>query len=158
MLITKKKLQELRACREARRFFKKHYKEIEVGELLRDVLQYKQEVEKYGSDIYNWCYWLIISILSRKAAVQFAVYAAEKVLYIYEDKYPTDLRPRRSIEAAKTCLENPNSATARAADAADAAYAARAAEVDPRLKDEILEFGIQLMKNASQLPNKEETK
>ena len=52
-------------------------------------------------------------------SVNFAIYAAEQVVKIYEDKYPNDSRPRDAIKAAKAYLKNP---TARAA--ADAAYAA----------------------------------
>jgi hypothetical protein len=65
-------------------------------------------------------------------SVALAIYAAEQVIKIYEDKYPNDSRPRDAIKAAKAYLKTPNKktadATARAADAAyaaaDAAYAA----------------------------------
>ena len=127
MLITSDKLQELRACVEAVNFFEEHYKEIEIVELLRDVVKYEEEISKeYNSNVYGWRYWLIASILSRKAAVRFAVYAAEKVLHIYEDEYPEDKRPREAIEAAKAYLENPK-ADAIAYAARDAAYDAYAA-------------------------------
>ncbi len=59
--------------------------------------------------------------------IQFAILCAEAVLHHFEDKYPTDKRPREAIEDAKAYLKDP---TARAAAAADAyaadAYAAAA--------------------------------
>jgi len=127
MLITKKELRKLSACPEAIEFFSNHYKEIEIVELLREVVKYEQEVEEqYKEDVYKWSYWLISKSASRKATTRFAVYAAEKVLHIYEDEYPEDKRPREAIEAAKAYLENPK-ADAIAYAARDAAYAAASA-------------------------------
>ena len=61
---------------------------------------------------------------SPKLSIFLAVYFAELVLPIFEEKYPDDLRPRKAIEVAKTVLESGQPA---AADAADAAYAAASA-------------------------------
>lgn len=57
---------------------------------------------------------------TKEDSVALAIFAAEQVVEIYEERYPGDLRPRKAIEAAKAYLENPTDAT----DAADAAYAA----------------------------------
>ena len=67
--------------------------------------------------------------------VSYAVFAAEEVIDIYEKKYPDNDKPRRAIEAAKRCINNPSkenkaAAAAYAADAADAAAAAYAAAAD----------------------------
>jgi hypothetical protein len=68
---------------------------------------------------YNW---------TKLDSVALAIYSAELVIKIYEDKYPNDSRPRDAIKAAKAYLKTPNKKNARAAaDAADAADAARAA-------------------------------
>jgi hypothetical protein len=73
-----------------------------------------------------------------KANILYAIYSAEAVLPIYENKYPNDNRPRLAIEAAKIALKYPteeNKAKARAAasaataSAASAAWAAAAATV-----------------------------
>ena len=58
-----------------------------------------------------------------KLSIFLAVYFAELVLSIFEEKYPDDLRPRKAIEVAKTVLESGQSAAAHAADAAYAAAA-----------------------------------
>jgi hypothetical protein len=78
-------------------------------------------------------------------SVALAICCAEKVIGIYEAKYPDDNRPRNAIDAAKKWLaeqtkENENAAYAAvcaaaraayaAADAADAAYAAACAAAD----------------------------
>lgn len=69
----------------------------------------------------------------KKICVQMAVEFAERVLPIFEAKYPQDQRPRKAIDAVKEWLINPTAAAAAytadaAADAAHAAtYAADAA-------------------------------
>lgn len=55
-------------------------------------------------------------------SVALAIYCAEQVLKIYEDKYPKDSRPRDAIKAAKAYLKDPNKK-----NAAYASYAASAA-------------------------------
>ena len=56
----------------------------------------------------------------KRVMVMFAIFCAESVIKIYEDKYPNDDRPRKAIGAAKEYLKSDKKA-ARAA-----AYAARA--------------------------------
>jgi len=48
--------------------------------------------------------WYAEEISRSKTQIQFAILCAEKVLHIYEEKYPQDNRPRKAIEAAKNCL------------------------------------------------------
>lgn len=72
-------------------------------------------------------------------SVALAIYCAEKVIGIYEAKYPGDNRPRNAIDAAKKWLaeqtkENENAAYA-AADAA--ARAADRAAYDAETRNEI---------------------
>ena len=108
MIINREKLEELDACKEAIVFFSSKYDQIEEVALLRDVLQYEDEVKReYGKDIYEWCYWLIAYILEPIDRVRFSVYTAELVLHIYEEQYPGDMRPRKTIDSVKTWIENP---------------------------------------------------
>ena len=60
----------------------------------------------------------------RPLFVFLAIAFAEKVLPIWEGKYPEDMRPRKAIEAAKEWLSNPSDA---AANDAYIAYADAAA-------------------------------
>ena len=64
-----------------------------------------------------------------KVSQLYAIYCAEAVLHIYEDKYTNDNRLRLVIEAAKTYLRNPTDENrdATAANVANAAYDAAAA-------------------------------
>ena len=67
-----------------------------------------------------------------KEQLSLAIQCAEKVLFIFEEKYPNDDRPRKAIEAAKVYLANPTeenrvAAADAADDAGDAADAADAA-------------------------------
>ena len=59
-----------------------------------------------------------------KEKLSLATQCAERVLFIWEEKYPNDDRPRKAIEAAKTCLENPTEENKKAA-----AIAGRAANI-----------------------------
>ena len=69
----------------------------------------------------EWGNWLICRIMNKNQSVQYAIFAAEQVIDIYEGKYPDDKRPRNAIEAAKAYLQNPSKKTK---DYACAAYAA----------------------------------
>ena len=69
--------------------------------------------------------------MNKTQKVQYAIFAAEQVIDIYEKKYPDDLRPRKAIEAAKSYLDNPCKKTkAYAAAYVDDAAAAAAAAAD----------------------------
>jgi hypothetical protein len=81
-------------------------------------------------DYFDWANWLITKILNKKQNVMYAVYAAELVLHIYENRYPDDKRPRKAIEAAKNYLSDAADAAYAAYAAADAAYAAYAVADD----------------------------
>ena len=56
----------------------------------------------------------------KEDSVELAIYAAEMVIHIFEDKNPSDDRPRKAIEAAKSWLAGKSNAYAYAA--VDAAY------------------------------------
>ncbi len=63
----------------------------------------------------------------RGLSVWIASTFAEDALHIFERKYPSDMRPRKAIEAAKAWMNNPCKETASAASAASAdAFAADA--------------------------------
>ena len=97
-------------------------------------------------DKIDWANWLIVRLLNRKNSIRYAIFAAEKVLPLYEKNYPNDAIPRKAIEAAIKILENytkeNRNRAIRAAEAAirasHAAYAARAvhlAKVDQAAAD-----------------------
>ena len=74
-----------------------------------------------------WANWLIVRIMDYKKYVSYAVYAAERVIDIFEKKYPDNKKPREAIKAAKKCITEPtkkNRDTAHAAADASADYAA----------------------------------
>jgi len=39
---------------------------------------------------HQWANWLIVRCMNKKQKVQYAVFAAEQVLPLYENKYPDD--------------------------------------------------------------------
>jgi hypothetical protein len=150
--ITKEWLHEKRACAEGYDWFIRQRARDEVK-----VLEHLIKDEKF-----DWAIWLIVRRMTRKQYLQYAVFAAEQVIDIFEKKYPNDKRPREAITAARKCIEDDTqenrAAADAAADAADAAayadaYAADAAAVaayaaDARkeMRTRILTYGISLMK------------
>lgn len=62
-------------------------------------------------------------------SVALAIYAAELVIKLFEQKYPDDKRPRKAIQAAKAWLKNPTEENRKKASSAAyyAAYAASSA-------------------------------
>ncbi len=83
--------------------------------------------------------WLISRKLKRMDCVRYAVFAARKVLNLYEEFNKNDSRPRLAIEAAEEFLRN---STKKNKDAA--AYAAYAA-ANAAMLEEILKYGIKLL-------------
>lgn len=69
-----------------------------------------------------WANWLIVRLLDRPGWIRYAVYAAEQVLPIFEQRQPADDRPRKAIAAARAVLANNTKNTRNAA--AHATYAA----------------------------------
>jgi hypothetical protein len=118
MIITKQWLEKKGACPEGIKWLEDKKADF-AGDLLVRLL--------IKEDKLDWANWLIVRIMDYKQRVSYAVYAAEQVIKIYEKEYPDDKRPRKAIEAAKKCIDNPSKENKNAAyAAADAAYAAYA--------------------------------
>ena len=67
----------------------------------------------------------VIMILNTKMiSVRWAIACASRVLYIFEKKYPDDLRPRQALEAAELWLNSPTETNRMAVYEAYAACAA----------------------------------
>ena len=49
----------------------------------------------------DWANWLIVRLMDQRKQIQYAIFAAEKVLNNYETLYQNEDRPRKAIEAAK---------------------------------------------------------
>ena len=149
MKITNKWLKEKRACIEGIDWFNSQ-KETEAVKVLTKLIKEKK---------LDWANWTICRVFIIKQRVQYAVFAAEQVLHIFEKKYPNDNRPRKAIEAAKKCIKKNTeanrdaaSAASAAASAASAAYAANvaayaaASAAKKQLKLKILNYGLNLLK------------
>ena len=152
MKITVDWLKEKRACLEGIEWFE-NQKLSESVDVLKSLIK---------EDKLDWANWTIVRVMERKQYLQYAVFAAEQALDIFEQKYPDDKRPRQAIDSARKCLENnseENRAAAYAAHAAAyaayaaadaAAYAAYAAGAAGRvakkkMRLKILEYGIGLL-------------
>jgi hypothetical protein len=126
MKISIKWLEEINACYDGISWFKKQFKKQKAAEIEGlDVVEKLIDEKRLP-----WANWLIVRLMTRKQKVQYAVFAAEQVINLFEKKYPDDKRPRKAIEAAKTWISDPSEENRRAADAAADAYAAYAAYAD----------------------------
>jgi hypothetical protein len=126
MKITKEWLRANRACGEGVVWFE-NQSQTDTKSVVKSLM---------ADGRFSWANWLVTKKMDRANGVKYAIYVAEKVLHIYEEKYPGDDRPRKAISAARRYLKTPsekNRAAARdaraaadsAADAADfAVYAA----------------------------------
>jgi hypothetical protein len=115
MKIAEEWLREKNACKDGIRWFL-NQKETDPAKIIKQFVKKEEHLD--------WANWLIVRIMSYKQYVSYAVYAAEQVLHIFEDKFPDD-RPRRAIKAAKKCVEDPSEENRKIAlDAADAANSA----------------------------------
>ena len=127
MKITKEQIKDLKPRGDARQWYLSTdtHKEEDLEALLL----------RTNAQNSKWARWLFARIMSVKQRREIAIFAAEQVLHIFEEKYPKDNRPRKAIEAARMVLEVGSgknrlaaySAAAAAYSAADAASAATAA-------------------------------
>jgi hypothetical protein len=128
MLITKEYLKSLNPCEDRYRHYLDHYKDWSgTLEQFLDLEGLTHEDKK----------WVFVRSIDKDNLRFVAADLAERVLYIYENKYPSDDRPRKAIKAARSGSADAAYAAARAAadayaaaDAADAAYAAARAAAD----------------------------
>lgn len=143
MIITLQKLKKLGACSGGVKWFKVQ-KEKELRPILYALLP----------DHSSWANWLIVRYMTKKQKVQYAIFAAEQVLSIFEKKYPEDKRPRLAIKAAKNWAKNPTAKNKRAAyAAASAAYAAAdaaasaaaSAAARKKMQKTIIDYGLKLL-------------
>ena len=98
-----------------------------------------------ADDHWDYANWLLPRLMDYRGYVSYAVYAAELVLPIWEKKYPDDKLPRKAIEAAKRCIDNPSKKNKQvaAAWAEAAAWAANLAGAE-KIKSKITEKGLEI--------------
>ena len=117
MLITDEWIAEHKPCGQAIKWW--DHKERDPVKIARALI---------AENKLDWAHWLVVRILNRRQLVEYAIFAAEQVLPVFEEKYPNDKRAREAIDAARRVLED-DTPKNRAADVAAyaAAHAARAA-------------------------------
>jgi hypothetical protein len=119
MRINKEIVAKLKPCDDGYAWYLKNYS----TDLLETLLNVNDTCP-------NWARWLFIRLMNVKQRRSIAVFAAERVLPIFEKRYPNDDRPRKAIESAKAVIKKDTKANrekAKLAAAADAyaAYAKR---------------------------------
>ena len=120
MKITQEKLKEWSACANGYKWA--------CGILKDKPMAVKEFIKITAEHRLDWANWVICRVFDKPNKVRYAIFAAEQVIHLFENKYPNDKRPRKAIEAAKAWLDNPNSASADYAHyAASIAYADSAA-------------------------------
>lgn len=121
---TLKELQKAHACKDRYEYLKKclgkGFGEERQFSLLK-ILDYNGVQD---------CLWALRATLqnSKFIRVRLAIKFAERVLHIYEARYPGDKRPRKAINAALKYIIEPKK------ENADAAYAAKANEIKEQEK------------------------
>lgn len=118
--ITTEFLESINACDEGKDWVAK-YEDKEPIAVIRCLV---------ADDKWEWANWLIVRIMDYKQHVSYAIFAALQVIDIYEKQYPGDDRPRKAIEAAQRCVNNPTEENKSAAESAAwsaAAWSARSA-------------------------------
>ena len=149
MNITQQQLKDWSACTDGYKWA--------CGILKDKPMEVKKFLKITADHRLDWAHWVMARVMTYDQYVNYAVYAAEQVIDIYEKKYPDDKRPRLAIEAAKNCigLKGASEVAARAAagDAARAAawaagaaaWAAAGAAAQKQMQIKILEYGLSLL-------------
>ena len=87
---------------------------------------------------WHWANWLLVRLLDRPNSIRYAVFATQQILYLYENKYPSDKQPRKAVEAAMKVIEKDTSKTRTAAAIAGSAVA--------EMRTKIFDYGIELFR------------
>ena len=117
---------EVRLCRKC---YNKAVLENQYADGLISKEQYEEELKKLSSNLkLSW--EELTEEEELKINILHAIYCAEAVLPIFENKYPNDNRPRLAIEVAKIALKYPTAENKAKASAAGASWVARAASWD----------------------------
>ena len=143
-MISIKSLKEMNACKYGIEWYNKNKKKTML-----------ETLNQTDNESINYCNWYITKVLNKDNKNRYAIYAAEQVIDIYENKYPNDDRPRKAIEAAKNYLnnqtvENENTDADYAAYAvayAAADYTAYVAIADYNMKKGNIQYGITLLED-----------
>ena len=141
MKITIERLKELKPCEEG---FKWYLENIKT-ENLEDVLL---QVNKHDA---LWARWLFTNLMTKEQNVRIAIFSARLVLHFFEEKYPTDDRPRKAIETAEKYLtaEASGDAARAAWDAAEASGDAGAAALLDT-QEKIIREAVRILATASE--------
>ena len=96
------------------RYFKNvNLKRYEASNLLELAIKNKDYIDAGNA---------MSKLMSKPQRVEWAIYCANQVLHIFENKHPDDKRPKTALEAAERWLEDPTTDNAADADiAADGA-------------------------------------
>ena len=97
MTITQQQLKDWSACADGYKWA--------CGILKDKPMEVKNFLKITADHRLDWANWVIVRVMTYDQYVKYAVFAAEQVIKIYEDKYPDDKRPRLAIEAARKYLE-----------------------------------------------------
>ena len=131
MIINQKWVKEQSACEGGAKWFNDNYsKDVEGYEVVETLIKDKAIAKEHSSDTsLSWANWLIVRLMTRKQYLQYAVFAAEQAILIYEKKNPPEKLMHDCIDAAKAVIENDTAEnrnkSAAAWDASwDAAWAA----------------------------------
>ena len=128
MKINQKWVKEQGACEGGTKWFNDNYSEnIEGAEVVEALIKDKAIAKEHGSGTsLSWANWLIVRLMTRKQYLQYAVFAAEQAIHIYEKKNPSAKEMHNCIAAAKAVIENDTAENRKLAAAAWAAAGAAA--------------------------------
>ena len=146
MILTMQWLEEKKSCESGILWYKAHNEPQTVESCLALLISQKTD------ETLGYANWLLSRTLNETNCRRYAIFAARKVLPVFEKLYPDDKRPRQAIEAAEGFLDGTVSAKelAKAATAACVAVSANywaAKAVDPDTFISILLNGVELLKS-----------
>ena len=102
MKVTLNFLEKQNACENGIVQFEKVFgKSAELKDAINHGIKTKDKLN------LEYCNWLIVRKMTHRQKIQYAVFAAEQVLNLFEKEYSDD-RPRKAIEAAKKVLKQNN--------------------------------------------------
>ena len=145
--VTWKEIEALKPCADALNWGREAFKGVKSivkVELIQEMIKYEK---------LDWANWLIVPLMEKLQYVDYAIFATEQVIDIYEKKHLKDDIRRKAIEASKEYLKKPLYKNINDDSAFNACYAVYNAfvalaiyDARKKMKIKILNYGIKLLK------------
>ena len=105
MKVTKELLKKMGACPKAIECYIEHKEPRTLKKVFKLLMSNENDYLWRTENRLSWANWFVCKLFNKEQCVKYAIFSAEKVLNLFEQRHPNDQRPRKAIEASKKYLK-----------------------------------------------------